>query len=80
MLPEALRGWESYREWLEANPEFRGRIVFSRLLPQIPPKTVPYRGVFAGVLEALGLKPFAHQKEALLRVEEGKNVVMAYST
>lgn len=80
MLPEALRGWESYRDWLEANPEFRGRIVFARLLPRIPPKTVPYQGVFAGVLEALGLKPFAHQREALLLVEEGKNVVMAYST
>ncbi|MEZ0320562.1 MAG: DEAD/DEAH box helicase [Thermus sp.] len=80
MLPEALRGWESYRDWLEANPEFRGRIVFARLLPRIPPKTVPYQGVFAGVLEALGLKLFAHQREALLLVEEGKNVVMAYST
>ncbi|WP_298629968.1 DEAD/DEAH box helicase [uncultured Thermus sp.] len=80
MLPEALRGWESYRDWLEADPEFQGRIVFARTLPPSPPKTVPYRGAFAGVLEALGLKPFAHQKEALLRVEEGNNVVMAYST
>ncbi|WP_243030156.1 DEAD/DEAH box helicase [Thermus altitudinis] len=80
MLPEALRGWKSYRDWLEADPEFQGRIVFARTLPPSPPKTVPYRGTFAGVLEALGLKPFAHQKEALLRVEEGNNVVMAYST
>nr|WP_279231173.1 DEAD/DEAH box helicase [Thermus altitudinis] len=79
-MPEALRGWKSYRDWLEADPEFQGRIVFARTLPPSPPKTVPYRGTFAGVLEALGLKPFAHQKEALLRVEEGNNVVMAYST
>ncbi|MDM7323818.1 MAG: DEAD/DEAH box helicase, partial [Thermus sp.] len=80
MLPEALRGWASYRDWLEADPEFQGRIVFARTLPQIPPKTVPYQGAFAGVLKALGLTPFAHQKEALMVVEEGKNVVMAYST
>nr|WP_279232146.1 DEAD/DEAH box helicase [Thermus albus] len=79
-MPEALRGWASYRDWLEADPEFQGRIVFARTLPQNPPKTVPYQGAFAGVLEALGLKPFAHQKEALLAVEEGNNVVMAYST
>ncbi|WP_038047329.1 DEAD/DEAH box helicase [Thermus caliditerrae] len=80
MLPEALKGWESYREWLEADPEFRGRIVFARTLPQRPPRSVPYDGTFAGVLQALGLTPFAHQREALLQVEAGKNVVMAYST
>ncbi|TBH21435.1 DEAD/DEAH box helicase [Thermus thermamylovorans] len=80
MLPEALRGWGSYREWLEADPEFRGRVAFARILPAKPPRSAPYRGAFAGVLKALGLVPFAHQKEALLRVEEGENVVMAYST
>ncbi|GAB5602006.1 DUF1998 domain-containing protein [Thermus sp. FJN-A] len=80
MLPEALRGWESYREWLEADPEFRGRLVFARTLPAKPPRGVAYEGAFAGVLRALGLTPFAHQKEALLAVEAGQNLVMAYST
>ncbi|GGM96652.1 helicase [Thermus composti] len=79
-MPEALRGWENYRAWLEADPEFRGRIVFAHLLPQTPPRPVPPRGPFAGVLEALGLRPFRHQQEALDRVAEGKNVVMAYAT
>jgi DEAD/DEAH box helicase domain-containing protein len=80
MLPEALQGFSSYREWLESLEEFRGRIAFARTLPKAPPKPTPYRGAFAGVLEALGLVPFAHQKRALEEVERGKNVVMAYST
>ncbi len=80
MLPEALKGFGSYRDWLEGDPEFRGRVVFSRLLPARPPRPVPYQGRFQGVLEALGLTPFAHQREALGRVEEGENVVVAYGT
>lgn len=80
MLPEALKGFASYREWLEADPEFRGRIVFAKTLPKKPPRTLPYRGAFAGVLQALGLEPFAHQVAALERVAAGENVVMAYST
>ncbi|MEN2983209.1 MAG: DEAD/DEAH box helicase [Thermus sp.] len=80
MLPEALKGFASYREWLEEDPEFRGRIVFARTLPPKPPRREAYGGAFAGVLQALGLKPFTHQKEALLQVEAGRNLVMAYST
>jgi DEAD/DEAH box helicase domain-containing protein len=80
MLPEALKGFSSYREWLESLEEFRGRLVFARTIPKAPPKPAPYRGSFAGVLEALGLVPFAHQKRALEVLEEGKNLVMAYST
>ncbi|MCS6867413.1 DEAD/DEAH box helicase [Thermus sp.] len=80
MLPEALKGFTSYREWLEEDPEFRGRIVFARTLPPRPPRREAYGGAFAGVLQALGLKPFTHQKEALLQVEAGRNLVMAYST
>jgi DEAD/DEAH box helicase domain-containing protein len=80
VLPEALRGWESYREWLEADPEFQGRIVFARLLPRKPPERVAPQGPFAGVLAALGLLPFRHQQEALDLVAAGRNLVMAYST
>nr|WP_277621152.1 DEAD/DEAH box helicase [Thermus arciformis] len=79
-MPEALRGFSSYREWLESEEEFRGRVVFARLLPRRPPRAAPYQGAFAGVLAALGLSPFAHQVAALKKVEAGKNVVMAYST
>jgi DEAD/DEAH box helicase domain-containing protein len=80
VLPEALRGFSSYREWLETEAEFRGRIVFARLLPRKPPRPAPCQGAFAGVVRALGLKPFAHQAVALREVEAGRNVVMAYST
>lgn len=80
MLPEGLKGFLSYREWLESDPEYRGRIAFARLLPAKPPRPVPYRGAFAGVLEALGLRPFAHQKRALEALEAGHHLVMAYAT
>ncbi|QMV30949.1 DEAD/DEAH box helicase [Thermus thermophilus] len=80
MLPEPLRGYSSYREWLEAEEEFKGRVVFARLLPKAPPRPAPYEGAFAGVLKALGLTPYLHQQRALKRVEAGANVVLAYPT
>lgn len=80
MLPEPLRGYSSYREWLEAEEEFKGRVVFARLLPKAPPRPAPYEGAFAGVLRALGLTPYLHQQRALKRVEAGANVVLAYPT
>ena len=80
MLPEPLRGYSSYREWLEAEEEFKGRVVFARLRPKAPPRPAPYEGAFAGVLRALGLTPYLHQQRALKRVEAGANVVLAYPT
>ena len=82
MLPEALSryGYTSYAEWLK-DLRGRGKIVFASLLPQAPPRPEPdYNGAFAGVLAALGLVPFRHQKEALELLEGGKNLVLSFST
>lgn len=82
MLPEALSryGYTSYAEWLKELKD-RGEIVFKSLLPQAPPRPEPgYTGAFAGVLAALGLVSFRHQKEALDLLEGGKNLVLSFST
>ncbi|MER3535984.1 MAG: DEAD/DEAH box helicase [Thermus sp.] len=82
MLPEVLSryGYTRYTEWLQ-DLQDRGEIAFAQLLPQAPPEPEPgYRGVFAGVLQALGLVPFRHQAEALDRVEKGENLVLSFST
>jgi DEAD/DEAH box helicase domain-containing protein len=82
VLPEALSryGYTRYTEWLQDLPD-RGEIAFARLLPPAPPGLeAGYEGAFAGVLEALGLVPFRHQKEALDRVEGGENLVLSFST
>ncbi|MGQ9735169.1 MAG: DEAD/DEAH box helicase [Thermaceae bacterium] len=81
MLPEALvrHGYTRYTEWLQDLPD-RGEVVFARLLPKAPPQKAAYEGAFAGLLQALGLTPFRHQKEALQRLEKGENLVLALST
>ncbi|AEB11845.1 DEAD/DEAH box helicase [Marinithermus hydrothermalis] len=80
MLPEALTPHRSYAEWLRALPGYANQIRFSRLLPARPPQCVPYDGAYAGVLEVLGLEPFAHQAEAFRVLEAGRNLVMATPT
>lgn len=79
MLPKELAGYDSYAQWLRDIEGYAGQLGFVRLLGADPPRNVDYAGEFAGVLEALGLKPFAHQAEALEALDRG-SVVLATST
>ncbi len=79
-LPPAVVPYGSYRAWLEAIEGYAGQIAYAERLRAEPLRPVPYRGAFAGVLQALGLKPYAHQAEAFRALEAGEHVVLATPT
>ncbi|RDI96642.1 DUF1998 domain-containing protein [Meiothermus sp. QL-1] len=80
MLPSALSPYTSYAEWLCALEGYSGQLRYMRLLPPRPPQKVAYRGPFAGVLQVLGLEPYAYQAEAFGLLEQGAHVVISAST
>ncbi|MCX7740087.1 MAG: DEAD/DEAH box helicase [Meiothermus sp.] len=80
MLPKELAPYPSYGDWLRSLEGYAGQLRFVRLLPPNPPAFVDYQGVFAGLLAALGLRPYPHQAEAFALLERGRHVVLATST
>ncbi len=79
-LPPAVRPYGGYRAWLEATEGYAGQVAYAELLRAEPLRPVPYRGLYAGVLEALGLQPYPHQAEAFRALEAGAHVVLATPT
>ncbi|MDQ3459165.1 MAG: DEAD/DEAH box helicase [Deinococcota bacterium] len=80
-LPPALAGAASYHEWLKSREDYRGQIRAYAFLPGRPQGQRPrYEGVYAPYLGRLGIVPYRHQAEALVRAEAGENLVVATPT
>ena len=79
-LPPGIASYGSYEAWLKDVEGYANQLVYLRTLPALPPKEAAPHGVFAGVLTALGITPYAHQLRAFQELEEGKNVVLATPT
>jgi len=79
-LPEALLPYSSYAEWLRELDGYAGQLTFVRVLPPKPPEKASYKGIFSGVLMALGLQPYRFQAEAFAQLEQGQHLVLSTST
>jgi len=80
VLPEELSPYNSYSEWLQDQTGYAGQLGFVRVLPPQPPQKVNRRGVFSGILKALGKQPYSYQDEALQYLQSGRQVILATST
>jgi len=80
-LPEALAGHASYHGWLTSQEGYGGQISFYGFLPpRAQGDGAPYAGPYEGLLEALNVTLYSHQREALEAVGAGENVVVATPT
>ncbi|HEX7021581.1 MAG TPA: DEAD/DEAH box helicase, partial [Trueperaceae bacterium] len=80
-MPDCLQEYSSYHQWLTSLEDYQGQVAsYSFFPPRAGGEKLAYAGRYAGVLEELGITPYAHQAEAMCAVEAGQNVVMATPT
>jgi DEAD/DEAH box helicase domain-containing protein len=80
-VPEPLRRYPSYTDWLKSLPGYEGQIAAYSFFPlRLEGDYLTYSGKFRGVLEALAIIPYRHQSEALSAIEAGCHLVIATPT